>query len=222
MPRVLVWPLVLLTACGLTTHPITPDLPVAYLGATPTLSGTIGNWPGQTGLMVEWREYRSPQPPVTLAIGPITADGHFTITLPSGAALQPFLHAFTGTNLPPYIRKTCQPNTLHFDSPPGASWGGLVVDVAGRTRSVTLEAVSGYSNGMMPAYFDREFTLSGEATCMDHGYTERYVGRMHGLRGWNWFSYRSTVTEGATVAETVTVKETLTEPLTEPLHWVLR
>lgn len=81
---------------------------------------------------------------------------------------------------------------------------------------MSLEAVGGPTSGMMPAYFNWEFTLSGEATCMDHGYTEHYAGRMHGLRGWNWFSYRSTVTEGATVAET------LTEPLTEPLHCVLR
>lgn len=89
--------------------------------------------------------------------------------LPSGAVLQPFLHAFTGTNLPPYLRKACPPNTLHFNCPPEASWGGLAIDVAGRTRSVALEAVGGPTNGMMPAYFDREFTLSVEATCQDLG-----------------------------------------------------
>lgn len=203
-----------ITAESLDVH----EMPTAYLGLEPTLIGTITNWSGQIGEKIQWYEYKDSQSHKLLAEGDISATGQFAITLPSPDKMQEFLRPFVATNLPPITRNGCDLGNLRFDRIPNWTTGGLEVKINGQVKQVNLVSMSksGKISGMLPNFFDREFYLTGQAVCTGRGYPETIIGRMHGLPGWNWTSYRQIFTEKSSL------EETFTGPLAEPLFWVLR
>ncbi len=211
---------ILMSSCNTITPKSSNNqkIPTAYLGLEPTLIGTITNWSGQIGEKIQWYEYKDLQPPKLLAEGNISATGQFAIVLPSPDQMQEFLRPFVATNLPPITRNGCDQGNLQFDRIPNWTTGGLEVKINGQVKQVSLVSMSegGKISGMLPNFFDREFYLTGQAVCTGRGYPETIIGRMHGLPGWNWTSYRQTFTEKSSL------EETFTGPPDKPLFWVLR
>ncbi len=160
-----------LTACA--SGPIAPSASEATIG------GTIENWPGGTSTVRYNDRFTNPQG-IDVSV-PITADGHFSLTLPTPAAA---LLATIPTSDPacPLVGGTPSTLRLYF------STESLQVEVQGTSRQllelpqdVTIPENGHPNDTVLRMYTDAPGTAHFTLNCS--GYVTTYDLNLH--TGWN-------------------------------------